>query len=102
VIYEFLVLLIFVILFPKLQKKFMLPSNALVDSKVLSSIRERLRGYKQSSRVKYITKGTIEEQLYALLLPKSAKENKITRPKGVGDPMWFGFCFSDKVKVSYY
>lgn len=29
-----------------IRKKFMLPSNALVDSKVLSSVGERLRGYK--------------------------------------------------------
>ena len=104
-IYEFIALLIFVILFPKFQKKFMLPSNALVDSKVLSSIGDRLRGYKRSLRVKYIKKDTTKEQLYALPLPESAKENEITRPKGVGDPMWFGFvdlCFSDKFKVSYY
>ena len=72
-IYEFIALLIFVILFPKLQKKFMLSSNALVDSKVLSSIGERLRGYKRSLRVKYIKEDTTKEQLYSLPLPESAK-----------------------------
>jgi len=80
----------------------MLPSSALVDSKVLSSVRERLRGYKRSLRVKYITKDTTKEQLYALPLPESAKDNELARPKGVGDSMWFGFvdlCFSDQFKV---
>ena len=46
--------------------------------------------------MKYIEKDTTKEELYALPLPESVKENKITRPKGVGNPMWFGFvglCF---------
>ena len=40
--------------------------------------------------------------MYALSLPEFAKENEITGPKEVGDPMWFGFvdlCFSDNFKV---
>jgi len=52
--------------------------------------------------VKDIKKDTTKEQLYALLLPESTKENEIARPKGVGELMWFGFvglCFFDKFKV---
>jgi len=80
----------------------MLPSNALVDSKILCSVGERLRGYKQSLTVKYIMKDITEEQVYALPLPEFVKENEITCLKGVGDPMWFGFvdlCFSSKFKI---
>ena len=80
----------------------MLPSSALVNSKVLSFIGEKLRRYKRSLRVKYIKKDTTKEQLYALPLPESAKDNELARSKGVGDSMWFGFmdlCFSDQFKV---
>jgi len=76
----------------------MLPSSALVDLKVLGSVRERLRGYKHCLRVKYIKKDTTKEQLYALPLRESAKDNELARPKRVGDSMWFGFvdlCFSN-------
>jgi len=80
----------------------MLPSNALVDSKVLSYVGERLRGYKRSLRVTYIKPDTTKEQLYTLPLPKSANDNEHARPKGVGDSKWFGFVelyFFDKFKV---
>ena len=43
-----------------------MPSNASVDSKVLSFVREKLRGYKRSLRVKYIKENTTREKLYAL------------------------------------
>jgi len=80
----------------------MLPSSALVNSKVLSFIGEKLRRYKRSLRVKYIKKDTTKEQLYALPMPESAKDNELACPNGLGDSMWFGFvdlCFSDQFKV---
>ena len=52
--------------------------------------------------MKYTKKDTTSEQLNALQLPESAKENEIARPKGVGDLMGFRFvnlCFLDKFKV---
>ena len=79
-----------------------MPSNASVDSKVLSFVREKLRGYKRSLRVKYIMENTTREELYALPMLESSNGKLITRSKGVGDPMWVGFvdlCFSEQFKV---
>ena len=88
-----------------MQKKFVIPLNLAVDEKVLSYIRERLRGYKRSLRVKYIKEGTTKEELYALPAAESGNTTGLKRPCGVGDTMWFGFvdlCFSEKFQVSYY
>ena len=80
----------------------MLPSNASIDSKVWSFVGEKLRGYKRSLRVNYINENTTKEELYVLPMAKSSNGEELTRPKGLGDPMWFEFvdlCFSEKFKV---
>ena len=59
--------------FPQIAEEVHATSNALVDSKVLSSVGKKLRGYKWLLRMKYIKKDTTSEQLYALPSPEPAK-----------------------------
>ena len=83
----------------------MIPATQLVDEKVMSSVGERVRGYKRSLRMKYIKANTTKEELYALPVAESENTKGLKRPCGVSYAMWFGFvdlCFSEKFQVSYY
>ncbi|VFQ85744.1 unnamed protein product [Cuscuta campestris] len=74
-----------------LKKKFVIPSTNSVQDKILSSVGERLRGYKRYLRQKYITKGITKDELYNLPLRESNITDGLTRPIGVDDAMWAGF-----------
>ncbi|RAL42503.1 hypothetical protein DM860_011121 [Cuscuta australis] len=74
-----------------LKKKFVIPSTNSVQDKILSSVGERLRGYKRYLRQKYITKGITKDELYNLPLRESNVTDGLTRPIGVDDAMWAGF-----------
>ncbi|VFQ86558.1 unnamed protein product [Cuscuta campestris] len=74
-----------------IKKKFVLPSTDSAKDKILSTIGERLRGYKHSLRQKYIQKGTTKEDLYNLPISKSGGNEGLVRPKDVDDAMWAGF-----------
>jgi len=75
----------------------MLPDGVQVNQKIVQYISEKARGFKYSSRFKYVKEGTTKEALYNL-------ENSM-RPPAVGDQMWVGlidYFFSDKFQVCCY
>ncbi|RAL50382.1 hypothetical protein DM860_017663 [Cuscuta australis] len=74
-----------------IKKKFVLPSTDSVQDKILSTIGERLRGYKRFLQKKYIQKGTTKEDLYNLPIVESSANEGLVRPREVDDAMWAGF-----------
>ncbi|VFQ79494.1 unnamed protein product [Cuscuta campestris] len=86
-----------------IKKKFVLPSTDSVQDKILSTVGERLRGYKRTLRKKYIQKGTTKEDLYNIPLAESGANEGLVRPREVDDAMWAGFVtlsFSPDVENS--
>ena len=72
----------------------MLPDGAEVNRKILSTVGEKVRGYKYSLRCKYVKEDTTKEALYHLDISK--------RPSNISDQMWVGLVdhfFSDKFQV---
>ena len=73
----------------------MLPDGVEVNTRILKSVGEKVRGYKCSLRSKYVKMDTTKEALHNL--------EKTKRRSGIGDQMWLGlvdYFFSEKFQVS--
>ena len=72
----------------------MLPDGVEVNRKILSAVREKVRGYKYSLRCKYVKEDTTKKALYHLDISK--------HPSNTSDQMWVGLVdhfFLDKFQV---